>query len=117
MKPDFDIELHDLGEIATALRLRGRLDARGASMLTARCAAVRASGRHLVLNLGAVTFIASSGVGALLALVEECRQSRTRVRLAEVPPSVDSVIRLLNLDQFLRIQPSEDDALGTLKAA
>jgi anti-anti-sigma factor len=117
MTPDLEIESSDAGERACVLRLRGRLDARGASALTARCAAVRATNRHLVLNLAGVTFIASSGVGALLALVEECRQSRTRVRLAEVPPAVDSVIRLLNLDQFLSIDATEGDARSELEAA
>ncbi len=117
MKPDFEIDAHELGATVTALRLRGRFDARAATVLTARCAEVRAAGRHLVINLAAVTFIASSGIGALLALVEECRQSRTRVRLAVVPPAVDSVIRLLNLDQFLSVDASEADARAALEAA
>ena len=117
MKPDFEIESLEAGVSLTVLRLRGRFDARGASALTARCAEVRAANHHLVLNLAGVTFIASSGVGALLALVEEFRQSRNRVRLAEVPPVVDSVIRLLNLDQFLSIDATEGDSRSELEAA
>lgn len=117
MNFDFDIETLPCGPAATVLRVRGRLDARSAPVLTARCAEVRGQGRHLLLNLAGVTFIASSGVGALLALVEECRQSHIRVRLAEVPPAVDSVIRLLNLDQFLSIDDTEGDARSELEAA
>ncbi len=117
MRAPIEIDALDLGDTATVLRLRGNLDARGASTLTSRAAAVRATGRHLVLNLAGVTFIASSGIGALLALVEECRQSRTRVRLVEVPQAVDSVIRLLNLDQFLSIDATESEAQSRLEAA
>ena len=117
MKPNLEIESLPAGDSATVLRLRGRLDARGASDLTARCTEIRVAHRHLVLNLAGVTFIASSGVGALLALVEEFRQSRSRVRLAEVPPAVDSVIRLLNLDQFLSIDATEGDSRSQLEAA
>jgi anti-sigma B factor antagonist len=117
MTPDFDIDAHELGGSITALRLRGRFDARAATVLTARCAEVRAAGHHLVLNLAAVTFIASSGIGALLALVEECRQSRTRLRLAAVPPAVDSVIRLLNLAPFLNVDATEGDSRSELEAA
>ena len=117
MKQDFEIDVHDLGPTVTVLRLRGRLDARGATVLTARCAEARGAGHHLVLNFREVTFIASSGIGALLALVEESRHSRIRVRLAVVPPAVDSVIRLLNLDQFLSIAASEADARAELEAA
>ena len=117
MNQDFQITSEDAGANVTVLRLCGRLDSRGASVLTARCAEVRGQRRHLVLNMRGVSFIASSGVGALLALVEECRQTRTRVRLAEVPPSVDSVIRLLNLDQFLSIDATEGDSRSDLEAA
>ena len=117
MTQDFEVESFEAGVTTTVLRLSGRLDARGASALTARCAEVRAQNRHLVLNMARVSFIASSGVGALLALVEECRQSRTRVRLSEVPPAVDSVIRLLNLDQFLSIDATEGDSRSELEAA
>ena len=117
MKSEFEIESSDVGTSAVVLRLTGRLDARGASVLTARCTAVRSSNRHLVLNMAGVAFIASSGVGALLALVEECRQSRIRVRIAEVPPAVDSVIRLLNLDQFLSIDGTEAESRAELEAA
>ena len=58
MKPEFAIDAHEFGATVTALRLRGRLDARAASVLTSRCAEVRSAGRHLVLNLAGVTFIA-----------------------------------------------------------
>jgi anti-sigma B factor antagonist len=116
MSSEFEIESVASGT-TTVLRVRGRLDARSAPVLTARCADVRADGRHLVLNLSGVTFIASSGVGALLALVEEYRQARTRVRLAEVSPPVDSVIRLLNLEAFLHLDATEGDATAALEAA
>jgi anti-anti-sigma factor len=117
MNTEFVIELAASGAATTVLRVRGRLDARSAPILIARCAEVRAQSRHLVLNLAGVPFIASSGVGALLALVEEYRQSPGRVRLAEVSPAVDSVIRLLNLNQFLSIDATEADATSALEAA
>ena len=117
MKTEFTIEASETGKATTVLRLCGSLDARAASVLTAHCTGVRGQGRHIVLNFTAVSFIASSGVGALLALVEECRQSHTRLRLAEVPPAVDSVIRLLNLDQFLSIDATEADSCSELEAA
>lgn len=101
----------------TILRVRGRLEAHSASSLLARCAEVRNSGRHLVLNLSGVTFIASSGVGALLALVEEYRQSQLQVRIAVASPAVDSVVRLLNLQPFLVMSATEDEATAGLEAA
>lgn len=117
MTPDFEIESVNAGAHTTVLRVRGRLDARGAQKLMSSCNEVRGLRRHVVLNLGGVSFVASSGVGALLALVEEFRQSDSKLRLAQVPPAVDSVIHLLNLRPFLSISPDETHATSELEAA
>ena len=53
------------------LQVRGRLDSRTADVLRQRGAEVAAEGRNLILNLNGVTFMGTSGVGALLALSEE----------------------------------------------
>ena len=116
MSANFEIDTDTSGLHTTVLRGRGVLDARSAPVLTHRCAEVRAQERHLVLNLSGVTFIASTGVGSLLALVEEFRNSTSRIRLAEVSPAILSVVRLLNLDPFLNLSPSEAEALSQLEA-
>jgi anti-sigma B factor antagonist len=76
--------------------------------------AVRRSGKNLVLNLAGVSFIASSGVGALLALMEEFRKGPGCLRLVEVSPAVRSVVKLLNLERFLSIDGSEQQAFEAL---
>lgn len=116
MSSTFEIDTDASGVQTTVLRVRGILDSRSAPVLTHRCAEVRTQKRHLVLNLSAVTFIASSGVGSLLALVEEFRNSPFRIRLAEVSPAVLSVVKLLHLDPFLNLCPSEREALAQLEA-
>ena len=98
------------------LRIRGRLDTKSASHLLRRCSAVSNAGQNLVLNLAEVSFNASSGIGALLALVEQFKETTGTVRFASLSSAVSSVIQLLNLDQFLTIDPSEDDALAALEA-
>ncbi len=117
MSEIFDIQSVPGQGPAAILRARGRLEAHSAAGLLARSAEVRKSGRHLVLNLSGVTFIASSGVGALLALVEEYQGSHLQVRIAAPSPAVDSVVRLLNLERFLVMSPTEDEAVATLEAA
>ena len=117
MSEIFDIQSVPGRGNTTILRARGRLEAHSASGLLARCAEVRKSGRNLVLNLSEVTFIASSGVGALLAMLEEYRQSRLQVRVAAASPAVDSVVRLLNLQEFIVMNPTEDEAEADLEAA
>jgi anti-anti-sigma factor len=114
MSDDFQITSVPVRQGVAVLRLSGRLDTRMASQLLHRCTEVRDSGHHLVLNLSDVSFIASSGIGALLALTEQFRESETRVRFAALSSAVASVIELLNLDQFLSIDSTEETAFSTL---
>jgi anti-sigma B factor antagonist len=98
------------------LRVRGRLDARSAPVLLKAASDVRRARQNLVLNLSEVTFMASSGLGSLLSLAEEFRQSENRIRIAEASTAVLSVVQLLNLDQFLKIDSSEEEALVAIHA-
>ena len=98
------------------LRVRGRLDARSAPHLLEVASRIRGRSLNLVLDLSGVTFMASSGLGSLLSLAEEFRQSDCRVRLAAPSPAVDSVIHLLNLHQFLTIDATEEEAFHALGA-
>lgn len=95
----------------TVLRVSGHLNAATTGTLLARARAVRLRGENVVLNLSQVAFIASSGVGALLALGEEYREVGLEACYAELSSVVESVIKLLNLDTFLTILPSEEEAL------
>ncbi|MEZ4651182.1 MAG: STAS domain-containing protein [Candidatus Eisenbacteria bacterium] len=95
----------------TVLRVRGHLNAATTGQLLSHARSIRTRGHGLVLNLSQVSFIASSGVGALLALGEEYREVGLEVCYAELSSVVDSVIKLLNLDSFLTIAATEEEAL------
>ena len=101
---------------AVLLRVKGRLDVKTSPILLRRVAEVQANGQNLVLNLSEVSFMGSSGIGALLVLVEQFQEQGGSVRFAALSPAVDSVVKLLNLDRFLSIDSSETDALAALKA-
>lgn len=115
MPEPFHVETVTVDDRTTLLRVQGRLDSVSAAVLVQKCTSIRSAGRNLVLNLSEVSFIASSGVGALLALAEQFQEAANSVRLVALSPAVDSVIRLLNLDQFLPIEASEHEALSALR--
>jgi anti-anti-sigma factor len=103
-----ELGLHGRSEV---IRVRGRLDARTSPLLMERCAAARDANRHLVLNLRDVSFLSSSGIGSLLALTEEFRERGTLVALVEASPTVREAIELLNLEEFLMLFDTEDEAI------
>ena len=96
------------------LRVKGRLDVKTAPILLQRVAEIQANGQNLVLNLSEVSFMGSSGIGALLVLVEQFQEQGGSVRFASLSPAVDSVVKLLNLDRFLSIDPTENESLAAL---
>ena len=114
MVDEFRIQESQEGGRTVVLRVAGRLDAKSAPTLTQCCTEVRTSGQNVVLNLAGVTFIASSGLGALLSLAEEFRQAGRSIRFVSLSAAVTSVIQLLNLDQFLAIDATEEEALRAL---
>jgi anti-sigma B factor antagonist len=70
-----------------------------------------ASGQtRIVVDLGQVTFIDSSGLGALIAGLKATRQADGDLRIADVPEQVMTVLRLTNLDRVLRVHPTVADA-------
>lgn len=92
------------------LRVSGRLDAKNAQQLMSACHELRGTGaKRVVLNLADITFVASSGIGTLLALTEEFRESGGAIHLVSLSDAVTSVVDLLNLKQFLSIGVSEQD--------
>jgi anti-sigma B factor antagonist len=116
MPEDFRIATVTLGRV-TLLRVAGRLDARSAPQLLAKCSEARKPGGQLVLNLAEVSFVSSSGVGSLLAIAEEAHQAGGGLRISPPSAAVRSAIQLLNLDQFLTIDETEQQALDALEAA
>lgn len=100
---------------AVVLRVQGQLDARTTPQLIDMCMKFKRRGKSLVLSLAGVEFIASSGIGGLLSLTEDFKEAGLKLRFAALSSAVDSVIKLLNLDQFLAIDASETDALTALE--
>ena len=102
------------GDVAV-VRVAGRLEIKSAQELLDKCREIRQAGaRTLVLNLSDITFVASSGVGTLLALTEEFKEGGGGLRLVAMSQAVETVVNLLNLAQFLLIDATETDALEAL---
>ncbi len=71
---------------------------------------VTAGTPRVVIDLTDVTFIDSSGLGALIAGLKATRQAGGDLRIAHVPEQVMTGLRLTNLDRVLRAHPTVADA-------
>jgi anti-sigma B factor antagonist len=76
---------------------------------------VRVAPPVVVLDLGRVEFIDSSGLGAIVATMKHLAPERELV-LAGLTPTVDKVFRLTRMDTVFRLHPTLDHALERLEA-
>jgi anti-anti-sigma factor len=65
----------------------------------------------LIIDLSRIDFIDSSGLGALVQLVKNCKESGTQFALLGNARVVQTV-KLVRLEAFLNLQPSLADALA-----
>ncbi|MBV9357918.1 MAG: STAS domain-containing protein [Chloroflexi bacterium] len=92
----------------------GRLDLLSAAEVRSCLATAVADGqRRLVVDLGRVEFIDSSGLGALVSGLKSARQAGGDLRIARPAEQARLVLQLTTLDRVLRPHDSVEDALAS----
>jgi anti-sigma B factor antagonist len=99
---------------AAVVLVQGRVDAKTAPQMVEQCLAARPARGHLVLDLSGVTFLSSSGVGALMVIAEKVKVDGGTLRIASPSPFVRTPLELLNLNRFLSIDGSVDDSIASI---
>ncbi len=70
---------------------------------------------RIILDLGEVDFVDSSGLGAIVAAMKQLDAGRV-LELASLTPDVDKVFRLTRMDSVFRIHATVEQALCAQKA-
>lgn len=93
--------------------LEGRLDMLTAVDVKKRLAEVVAAGNHrLVIDLNKVSFVDSSGLGALISGLKAARIAGGDLRLARPDKQVRYILEVSTLDRVLRPFASLEEALS-----
>ncbi len=66
----------------------------------------------IVLHLGDVVFIDSSGLGMLVRLLISMRKNGGDLKLCNVPPDIHKVLKMTNLNTLFAMHESEEDAIS-----
>jgi anti-anti-sigma factor len=75
---------------------------------------IEAGPTNLILDLAAIDFVDSSGLGALVQLVKKATTEGGTVQVV-TNPRVTQTVKLVRLEKFLSLQPSVDDAIANLE--
>jgi len=96
----------------TVLKIAGRIDTHSVYRLRQQLShAVEGTARNVILDLGGVDFIDSSGLAAIVQGMKQCRAADGDLRLCKPPQSVRMVLELTRLDKALDVFPTQEGAL------
>ena len=73
--------------------------------------------KDFVLHLGEVAFIDSSGIGTIVRLLTSARRSRGDVKLCNLPRTIESLLKMTNLNWLFDIHDSEESAINAFYRA
>jgi anti-sigma B factor antagonist len=74
------------------------------------------TGTRVILDLGEVEFLDSSGLGAVVGAMKHLGRER-RLDLANLTPTVEKVFRITRMDRVFRIFPTTEAALEVVANA
>jgi len=106
------LETRDVGRV-TIVRCQGRIVAGGeVETLRAHIAWLLRDRRAIVLHLGDVVFIDSSGLGTMVRALTSTRQARGDLKLCQVPEHIRKVLALSHLNKLFESHDTEDNAVA-----
>jgi anti-sigma B factor antagonist len=92
---------------------RSRVDASVATDLRTALAAAATGRKFIAIDLSKVTFIDSSGLGALVAVLKAAGRE-SKVCITGLSPTVATLFRLTRMDKVFQVQPNLPQALQVL---
>jgi anti-sigma B factor antagonist len=106
------LETREVGRV-TIVRCKGRIVAGGETeALRAHVAHLLRDRRSIVLHLGEVVFIDSSGLGTMVRTLTSTRQVHGDLKLCDVPEHIRKVLQLSHLTKLFDAHESEDHAVA-----
>jgi anti-sigma B factor antagonist len=108
-----EIGVETRGNHVALIELEGRLDLLSAVDVKQKLAEVVGEGHHrLVVDLHKVSFVDSSGLGALISGLKAARVAGGDLRLARADKQVRYILEILTLDRVLRPHATVEEALS-----
>ena len=111
-----DIKVKELGE-HTVVSVSGEVDLYNVSKLKKTLFDIISKNvKSLVIDMKEVSYMDSSGIGALVASQKKIKINNGKFALLNLNEDVLNVLRLATLDKFFKIYNSEDELLNDTSA-
>lgn len=108
------LKREDIGSIVILTPCEARLDmSRAAAFRDEARTHIQTTTEKCIVDLSMVTFVDSSGIGALVGLMKFLGRER-RLELCSLAPAVQKVFKITRLDTVFIIHPDLDSALDNV---
>lgn len=104
------LDTRGVGKV-TIVRCSGRIAAGETEVLHLHIVDLLRDRSDIVLHLGEIAFIDSSGLGMLVRLLTSTRSARGDLKLCQVPEVVQKVLKITNLTTLFDTHACEEDAV------
>lgn len=102
----------------SVLKLNGEIDVYTAPQFREAISALITSGqKNLVIDLADVSYMDSSGFGALLSATKKLKPTGGSVILVQCNSAIDRILRITRLDTVFGTYKSVDEAVAAIKPA
>ncbi len=110
-----ELAVEDMESGVTLVRLNGRLDIAGASVIDLRFSALAGSRRSMVVDLSEVTFLASMGIRLLLGSAKTVTSKGGHMVLMAPIADVKNVLTTAGIDTLIPVYPDVQSAVAAVK--
>ena len=111
-----ELILENVGEV-TVVKIPGDvLDAGNTREFKNDIAPVLDEHKRLVFDMSELTFVDSSGCGALLSCLRKVREGKGELKLCKVSTQVRDLFSVIRMDQVFQILNSRDEAVKAFTA-
>ena len=108
------MEVKEISEGTAVVSLQGAIDISNALEIKEKLESLINQGRvNIVINLPGVTYIDSSGLGAIISNFKKAEENKGALRFAEVSPIVIDVFNTTGLNKVFEIYNSINEALAS----
>ncbi|MCB1307409.1 MAG: STAS domain-containing protein [Leptospiraceae bacterium] len=112
-----EIHTQDAGRFHV-IQLRGKVDLYTSRELKSLLSGhINGSRPGIVIDMAAVTYIDSPGLGVLIQANNHIREAHGRLILAHVPETIRRVFQLTKLEHVFEFEPNVDSAIQSLQSA
>ena len=110
-----DIAVEKFGAVTIATLHGDELDASNVADFRRDIAPVLAEQANLILDLGRLRFIDSSGLGAMLSCLRQLNASGAELKLCGMSKPVRAVFELVRMHRIFDIYDTRDQAVGAFQ--